>query len=557
MKKNAADRIRRALSALRPNILPSLFLMLLCLEILAIINGYILFSTGSSSGVWKYVGRELHLSLLLLLPAFLPSWPGKLYSVLLWLLLASLTAANWVHATLYNTPISSYLVGIFYETYVSEVQEFVRQYLDLKLLLHAAAPFALSLPLLVLSLAKRPRRMKNNWIPALAVLIIVGFNCLDVAPGKLIRRHYMGDLFLSCVDEWNEYKKFSSSIAENVELPSDIRNVRNMNRLIVLVIGEASGRNHYSLYGYPRPTTPNLEARKKELLVFSDVVAPHAHTIPALEKALTFANHEGDPARCSLVDILKAAGYYVITLSNQPQFGPNETASSRLLGRADETHFLNTSNAGGYYSATSHDSVLLKPLRQKASRAGDTAIILHLMGSHSKYSMRFPRHMARFADIPPDAQKHSLDKRHIQEINDYDNSVAYTDFILEQILRILEKQSRPTAFLFFSDHGEAMYEDGHTRGHAENAGSRYMFEIPFLIWLSPEYRKERPAFFERLKDYTARPWQTDDLIYPLLDLAGITFAGIQTSKNILSPDYIPEKRVMGGKDYDALFPRKQ
>ena len=131
MKKNAADRIRRALSALRPNILPSLFLMLLCLEILAIINGYILFSTGSSSGVWKYVGRELHLSLLLLLPAFLPSWPGKLYSVLLWLLLASLTAANWVHATLYNTPISSYLVGIFYETYVSEVQEFVRQYLDL------------------------------------------------------------------------------------------------------------------------------------------------------------------------------------------------------------------------------------------------------------------------------------------------------------------------------------------------------------------------------------------------------------------------------------------
>ena len=263
MKERAVNQIRRALSALRSSIFPALFLMLLCLEVLAVINGYILFSTGSSSGIWKYMGRELYLSLLLLLPALLPSWPGKIYSILLWLLLAALTAANWVHAALYNTPISSYLVSIFHETYFNEVQEFVRQYLDWKLLLRAAAPFALSLPLLVLSLAKRPRRAKNNWVPALVILVIAGLKCLDASPQKIIRQHYAGDLFCSCLTEWHEYKRFSSSIAQKVELPSGIRNVRNTGRLIVLVIGESSGRNTTAFTAIPDRRRLILKPAKK------------------------------------------------------------------------------------------------------------------------------------------------------------------------------------------------------------------------------------------------------------------------------------------------------
>ena len=363
----------------------------------------------------------------------------------------------------------------------------------------------------------------------------------------------MADFFLSCSDEQKEHKAFAASITKNVKLPTGIRNERRPGRRIILAIGESSGRNHYSVYGYPRPTTPNLEARKKELLIFSNVIAPHAHTVPSLEKALTFANHEGDPAGCSIVDVLKAAGYHVIALSNQPKFGPHDTAASRLLGRADALRSFNTSNSGGYYSAATYDALLLEPLEKSMACSGDVAVILHFMGSHSKYSSRFPPSMSRFTDTPPDAEKHALRKSQIREINDYDNSIAYTDFILEQILLILEKQSRPTAFLYFSDHGEAVYEDGRTRGHAENAGSRYMFEIPFVIWLSPEYREERPEFSRQIKNYTARPWQTDDLIYPVLNLAGVTFDNFKTAKDILSPDFIPEERIMAGKNYDTLF----
>lgn len=79
---------------------------------------------------------------------------------------------------------------------------------------------------------------------------------------------------------------------------------------------------------------------------------------------MTFANHEGDPIGCSVVDVLKAAGYYVIALSNQPQLGQHDTAASCLLGRAHQSQFFNTGNTDGYYTAASHDGVLVEALKK-------------------------------------------------------------------------------------------------------------------------------------------------------------------------------------------------
>ena len=527
------------------------------IEILSLINGYILYSTGTSSSIWKYAGREVFFSLILLLPILIPAWIGKVYSIFLYLLLALLTSINWVHATLYNTPVASYLFRILQETYFTEIQEFVQQFSSWELIFPALAPFILPLPFLILSLKKRPASIKDTWGSSILImaliLIIAGVTGVKKTPLKLVHWHYMGDLALAYISEQKEYAIFTNNITKNITLPTGIHGPQQSGRLIVLIIGESSGRHHYGLYGYPRNTTPNLVARKKELLVFSDIISPHSHTIPALSKALTFANHEGDPIGCSVVDVLKAAGYYVIALSNQPQLGQHDTAASCLLGRAHQSQFFNTGNTDGYYTAASHDGVLVEALKKSISRSGNIAVILHLMGNHGKYSMRFPKSMTRFTDTPPDAAQHALSKGQIRDINDYDNSIAYTDHVLEQLFLLLEETSRPTALLYFSDHGEALYEDGRTGGHAETAGSRFMFEIPFLIWLSKEYQKERPGFFQQVQAWTKRPWQTDDLIYPVLNLAGITFDGYKPEKDLLSPDYVQEKRVLGNKDYDILF----
>ncbi len=66
-------------------------------------------------------------------------------------------------------------------------------------------------------------------------------------------------------------------------------------RTLVLVIGESTQRERMSLYGYPRETTPELDALHKtdpNLTVFNNVVASRPYTIEALQQALTFANEK-------------------------------------------------------------------------------------------------------------------------------------------------------------------------------------------------------------------------------------------------------------------------
>ena len=55
-----------------------------------------------------------------------------------------------------------------------------------------------------------------------------------------------------------------------------------MPRTYVFIVGESANRNHLSLYGYKRNTTPKLEAMRDELVVFEDVISPDTHTIPSL-----------------------------------------------------------------------------------------------------------------------------------------------------------------------------------------------------------------------------------------------------------------------------------
>ncbi|MBU0247637.1 phosphoethanolamine transferase CptA, partial [Escherichia coli] len=69
----------------------------------------------------------------------------------------------------------------------------------------------------------------------------------------------------------------------------------NEPRTLVLVIGESTQRGRMSLYGYPRETTPELDALHKtdpNLTVFNNVVTSRPYTIEILQQALTFANEK-------------------------------------------------------------------------------------------------------------------------------------------------------------------------------------------------------------------------------------------------------------------------
>ncbi len=89
----------------------------------------------------------------------------------------------------------------------------------------------------------------------------------------------------------------------------------NEPRTLVLVIGESTQRGRMSLYGYPRETTPELDALHKtdpNLTVFNNVVTSRPYTIEILQQALTFANEKNPDlylTQPSLMNMMKQAGY--------------------------------------------------------------------------------------------------------------------------------------------------------------------------------------------------------------------------------------------------------
>lgn len=525
-----------------------------CLAVCGVINGYVLVAGGAADSIFRYLLRETHLSLILLLPVLLPGLFSRVYSVILYLCAAAFTAANWLHFSLYNAPISSYIASVMKETYFGEAYEFTLQFISAKAVFIGVAAFLLPLPFLILSLRKERRSRAMGLLILFAVTALIGIRLINKDFSSIARWNYMADFAVSCAESRKAAAEFNAALTSNNKLPGNISKSGAPGRIIVLVIGESSSRHHYSLYGYTRRTTPNLDALRPELLVFSDVISAHAHTIPALQEALTVGVSENPPARYALIPILKAAGYRTIVLSNQPLLGKNDSAATTLLGMADELRYFNLSNPNGMYAPTAPDGLMLPEFEKKLTQPGDLVIVLHLMGSHSKYNMRIPESAPRFTNTPPYAVGQNLSSGEIETINEYDASIAYTDIVLSGLLDALKRQKRPSALLYFSDHGEALYEDGETLGHAEGAEYKYMYDIPFLIWLSPEYRQSFPELSHAVPGYLDRPWQNSDLAYPVLSLAGVSFAGFDPRRDILSPSFIPQRRLINNKNYAKLFP---
>lgn len=56
---------------------------------------------------------------------------------------------------------------------------------------------------------------------------------------------------------------------------------------IIIVIGESASRKHHSIYGYYLPTTPFLEKKKNEIIVFNDVTSTYSTTSESMKMFMT------------------------------------------------------------------------------------------------------------------------------------------------------------------------------------------------------------------------------------------------------------------------------
>ena len=303
----------------------------------------------------------------------------------------------------------------------------------------------------------------------------------------------------------------------------------------LVVIGESASRRHWSLYGYDRNTTPEMEAIP-DLRVFRDVVSTHSHTSPALTKALTasLVSDSDTYASPGILDLANAAGFTTYWLSNQQRMGPWDNPVSILAEAAKHKSFLNY-GFGKSLRSSGYDEALLPAVAEALAGPGSRKlIVLHLMGSHFPYSARYPPGYAKFSGAG-------------KAIDAYDNSIAYVDHLLGRLFRMAERAG-VDGVVYFSDHGEDV-----PSGLAHNSSrmTKAMVEIPLVVLTSKRYRERYPETAEQIRRGTDKPLSGDYIFHLLVHLMQFR---TPVYPNPLAMDFVlPPRRVRNGElSYEEL-----
>lgn len=432
-----------------------------------------------------------------------------------------------------------------FETNTDEASEFIA-YLN-PWLVTAVTLFVLT-PIVMIYRMKQPEAVCRIRRHKYAFFALVLMALLFVTVRPVAQRIYFVDFYRVFADYKRQRLREEKEIAERQTLPFDVSMLpEKAPQTLVAVIGESHTRHHMSLYGYGRDTNPLLSAQKSRLNVYRDVVSPQVHTIPVLRAALTFADHE-HPEKLteqpSLFELFNRAGYETYLISNQP-FENSSSSYESLLRLAQHTTDLSRLNEP--------DGVMLKSLRQALQEQTNKPqlIVLHLMGSHIAYKYRYPENFEHFNHL-----HHPIGRRDIQltadaktVIDRYDNSVRYNDYLLASIIDMIKSEKKRSAMLYFSDHGEEVYDLREFAGHAYEKISSYMCEIPFILWMSDDYKQRRSD----LVFDTKRPYSTVDVLYSLSDLGGLRYEGYDTRRSIFSAQFAPRPRIVGQIPYESVL----
>jgi heptose-I-phosphate ethanolaminephosphotransferase len=318
--------------------------------------------------------------------------------------------------------------------------------------------------------------------------------------------------------------------------------------IVVLVIGESVRRDHWSLYGYGRNTTPRL-AREANVVTFRNVVTQAALTQIAVPLMLTRNTIDrNDIPETSIVTLFGEVGFTTHWFSTQ-QRDQYTGAINRYSAEADDVRFLNRQHDGALVD-------LVRSVLVDAPSGAKHFFVLHTQGSHAVYDDRCPPQHRIFA-VGDELSEHE------RLINSYDNAIAYTDTVLAELISVLKQRAGIAALLYVPDHGENLKDDARgLLGHFYN--NEYDLPIPMAFWYSDSFAARFNAKVASMYANATKRVNTQAVFYTLVDAADVSLNDSRMlTASLLSPDWVEvPRRVFSGwdganrarsVDYDAVF----
>ena len=310
--------------------------------------------------------------------------------------------------------------------------------------------------------------------------------------------------------------------------------------ICVLVIGEAARFHNFSLNGqYERETNPRL-SRQPNLIFYTHAYAEANATDLSVPLMLTRATSE-DPTVAyqekTVCGAFQEAGYPVAWLSA-------ESDPIRYL-----QHVLPTLDTTWIASGEVLDEALFEPFDGLIqAKEGTNLIILHTKGSHLNYQDRYPQSFALFEPcLKPGDSNGAFDKELMT--NTYDNTILYTDFILDSLIQTLSATQRCACLIYMPDHGENLCDDERKLWvHGSYEGSEWEYHVPLIVWYSDSFKERYPDKVVALQANKDKQVSSQVLFHTLCDM--VNLQEVVDSHYCLFSDSLTEVssvRVLNGK----------
>lgn len=320
----------------------------------------------------------------------------------------------------------------------------------------------------------------------------------------------------------NHYKQTSKDFSYHAERNSNYAD----REIYVLVIGEASRAANWQLYGYNRPTNPRLSARN-DLVVFRQITTQSNTThksVPMMLSSVHTSQHEQLYCRKGLLALFNEAGFTTHFISNQQ---PQDAMIDYL---ADDATFVT------YLSSPSYDGQMINLVRRvlRDNSSQKILFVLHTYGSHYSYHQRYPREFAEF--LPDDDVAISVaNADHIR--NSYDNSILYTDYVLSEIISLLEQQNVCSVLFYCADHGEDLFDNEQERFlHSSPTTTYYQLHVASVAWFSPKYKNIFPEKVDAAIYNENAMATTYSLFHTMADVASVRSPYLNSRASLVSYD---------------------
>ena len=385
-------------------------------------------------------------------------------------------------------------------------------------------------------------RLLNILVSALLIVLVAALFYKDYASvfrnNKELVKSLSPSNSIVAINSWYAHNKMDNlplvKIGEDAVQKPEMHSGPRKN-LTILVLGETSRAQNFSLGGYERETNPRL--KQDDVIYFANTTScgtATAVSVPCMFSNMPRAHYDEELAHHQegVLDILQRAGIRVL-------WNDNDGGCKGACDRVPHQNVTDLNLTGQCIDGECYDEVLFHNLESYIDNLQqDGIIVLHTIGSHGPtYYNRYP---AEFRKFTPTCDTNEIQSCSQQQLtNTYDNTILYIDYVVDKAIKLLQsKQDKfTTSLVYLSDHGESLGEDGvYLHGLPWSIAPETQKHVPMLLWLSQDYQQRYGVSSQCLQQRAKTdPYSQDNLFSTLLGLLGVDTHEYQATDDILTP----------------------